>query len=113
MFLQNSSGLTDQEILESFELEKFVDFSIESDNYSEGDEEIAIEEKYLTAFESTFMEVQIKFKSPNSISEQASSPDSLIVTVRDGKLFIDERNRMMVPDGTDDSIDLPPQRTES
>ena len=70
---------------------------IESDQYVNEDPEIEINGFSLVNYNKDQIELQIDFASPNDITKDASSPDSIFLKCKNNMFFIDEKDKLIVP----------------
>ena len=104
-------GLSAQEVIKQFPIGDYLDFEVESDQFENGEREIEIESSTLVKFTGQFMIIEFDFKSPNSISLDATSKDLLKVKVKDNSIFSSADSGVRVPLDTILSEELEPQLT--
>ena len=69
-----------------------IELWVESDYYSEEEEEIRIYDFTLTEISSTTIKIKLNFNMPKKITHAVSKPDELIIKFKEAILFVDSKD---------------------
>ena len=80
------------DIKDYWNIEDVIELWVESDYYSEEEEEIRIYDFTLTEISSTTIKIKLNFNMPKKITHAVSKPDELIIKFKEAILFVDSKD---------------------